>query len=154
MSGTKFTTTPALGRVSQKLERLRKRLANFKQPYQQAAVFLDQWVQHNFRTEGGKYKGWKPFSPVTLRMISANDPGRMPPKLLQKTGRLRQSFLPFHTRRNAGIGSQLPYSKEHDEGEGRIPQRKILPTDKLVKPDMAKILRGHITMSAKAEGLK
>lgn len=140
----KIDDKQAVERAKARLEKARKKIGDFGGPYARAAVFLDQWVQHNFKSEGGKVGGWAPFSPVTLRIIEGSDPGRMPAKLLQKTGQLRASFLPFATKRNAGIRSELPYARKHHEGEGRLPERRLLPYRREVIKDVRAIMRDHV----------
>lgn len=146
---TKLTVQPPLDKVRRDVDDRRKQLADFRTPYARSAVFLDQWVQRNFRTEGGKVGGWKPFSPVTLAQIAQSDPGRQPAKLLQRTGRLRSSFLPFAENRDAGIGSNLYYAKPHHEGKGRLPKRQMLPTRELVAKDIRRIFVTHVQDSVK-----
>lgn len=136
---------PPIEELKRTVEERRRELANFRTPYTRASTFLDQWVQRNFQTEGGKVGGWEPFSPVTLEQIARQDPGRQPAKLLQKTGRLRITFLPFVEDDNAGIGTELPYSKGHHEGEGRLPKRQLLPTKDLVMADIRRIFKNYTT---------
>jgi phage gpG-like protein len=121
--------------VKPTLEELRKRLAkkraavtDLRTPYARAAVLLDQWVQRNFKTEGGKVGGWAPFAKNKdgVPIVELRDPGRAPAKLLQRTGRLRASFNPMANKKQAGIGSDLPYAKTHHEGIG-VPERQLLP---------------------------
>ena len=133
--------TPTLDEVKRSVEARRKQLANFKTPYSRAAVFLDQWVQRNFKSQGDKFGGWKPFAQTTIEYMAKYDPGRAPAKLLQKTGRLRISFQPFASDDDAGIGTKLPYSKIHEKGSGRIPARPMLPTQQLVMADIRHIFK-------------
>ena len=56
--------------------------------------------------------------------------------------------MPFHSARNAGIGSKLPYSESHDRGNEDInlPQRRILPehTDEDVVDGLKLIYDKHV----------
>lgn len=121
--------------VKPTIEELRKRLAkkraavtDLRTPYARAAVLLDQWVQKNFKTEGGKVGGWQPFAKNKegIPIVELREPDRAPAKLLQRTGRLRSSFVPMANKKQAGIGSDLPYAKSHHEGIGP-PERQLLP---------------------------
>lgn len=105
------------------------------------AVFLDQWVQKNFRSEGGNVGKWAPFAPATLHYIELYDPKRMPAKLLQKTGHLRASFLPFTRKDSAGIGSDLPYSKPQND------RRRMLPKTKEILPNIRQLVVSHVKQS-------
>jgi len=133
-------------------------------PHARIAVFLDGWVQRNFKTEGGKVGGWKPFK--NGGRVSANETKGSESfqsyvgfksgggfvadgfldrsaKLLQDTGRLKLSVIPFSSKANAGIGSDLPYSKPHNEGKG-VPKRRILPVFGEVKSDVERIYAGFV----------
>lgn len=148
MAGSiKFETKPTLEVVVKRLEERRKKMADMRAPYARAATFLDQWVQKNIKTEGGNVGGWAPFADSTLEAIDKYDPNRAPPKLLQKTGRLRQSFLPFASNRDGGIGSDLPYAKMHHEGTGNAPARRLLPKRKEVLPDIRRVMQEHVKES-------
>lgn len=146
----RFLVKPTFDKVRKTAQRKYARLKNLSVPYKRASVYLHGWVIANFKTEGGKVGGWAPFSPITLIMIERHDPGRVPAKLLQKTGALRQSFVPFATNRNAGVGSNIPYSKKHEEGQGRIPARRMLPRKPEVTKDIRTILSDHVKVSVRA----
>ena len=105
-------------------------------PNKKSAIYLDQWVQQNFRTQGGKVGGWLPIHREGM--------------ILQDTGRLRASFEPFYNQFNAGIGSDLPYSKVHEFGTNRIAQRRILPRHHEVDADLFKIYDQHVRRLTRA----
>jgi len=107
-------------------------------------------------TEGGR---WKELAPSTvlaryrksagakrratvkagLRLgLSGSDIGGLSGlvfRILQDTGHLRQSFEPFSDEDEAGVGARasfgVNYATVHEEGseDGRIPQRKMLPSE-------------------------
>ena len=138
---TKVTPDPK--KVQRELDRARRELANLETPNRQAAAFLDRWVQRNFKTEGQLVGGWKPFARGGRR-------GDTTAKLLQDTGRLRLSFLPFADRRTAGVGSRLPYSVVHQRGLRGVPQRRVLPEAREVREDLRKIYGHHVRVSVVA----
>lgn len=117
----------------------REELANMSTLTAQLAVFLDRWVQLNFRGQGARVGGWEPFSPDNSRL--REDPAA---KLLQDTGRLRASMMPFSTSTEAGIGSALPYARPHHEGTRRLPERRLLPLVHEVEGDVMEIVRDHV----------
>jgi len=139
--GTTVTIKPSRKAIEKSLEKSRKKLKKQTGPYKKVSVSLDQWVQKNFKTEGKKVGGWKSFSENNKRWLSDRSA-----KLLQDTGRLRSSFRPFATLRNAGIGSFLKYSKPHNEGLGYLPKRQMLPDkdDKEILEKINKIWPKHI----------
>ena len=122
------------------------KLQDTKTPFKKISIFLDNWVQKNFKTQGQMVGGWEPFK-IGGRWIKGKglDTGA---KLLQDTGRLRASFLPFASKNDAGIGSDLPYSKIHQEGKG-VPKRRVLPQKGEVFDDAKKILENHVIKSIK-----
>ena len=113
-----------------RLQRRLNQIADLDVPNKKAAIFLDQWVQKNFQTEGGMVGGWRGISRA----------GR----ILQDTGRLRNSFVPFADANDAGIGSELDYSEHHDKGTATIPQRRILPRHGDVDKDLFNIYNKHV----------
>ena len=138
--GVSVTISPSRSAIAKSVKAAEKDLKNQRGPYKKASLLLDQWVQQNFKTEGGKVGGWKSFDRMNRRWLA--DPSA---KLLQDTGRLRSTFRPFASTRNAGIGSFLKYSKPHDQGTRHIPQRRILPEKyREVKPIVETVWNKHI----------
>ena len=137
--GVQVTMSPTPSEMKAMLNTARKGLSS-KKPYQKVAALLDRWVQKNFQKEGrlSTKSGWAKFSEFNSRKIK--DPKA---KLLQDTGRLRSSFIPFYSLLTAGIGSGLDYSIKHEEGKDGLAKRKMLPTKKQVWPDVKKALNTH-----------
>lgn len=150
---TQVVVKPPLEKLKKRHQKMLKRLRDLKTPMKKVSIYLDKWVQDNFRTQGGKVGKWEPFlyggRLVTKKGAKAQsvqgrhyiDPSA---KLLQHTGRLKASYLPFATNHNAGIGSDLPYSKKHEEGEDGLPVRRMLPKQSEVIDDTRKILEKHM----------
>lgn len=131
-----------LQELHERLKTARKEVTNLKHPHGRAAVFLDRWVQRNFKTEGGKVQGWEPFAAGGRK--KKGKPLDTTAQLLQDEGILRASFLPFANRRNAGIGSDLPYAEPHEEGWGHLPQRRMLPKEREVQADIVDIFEAFV----------
>lgn len=121
---------PIRGSSKRAQKQLRKMAAKIKNPQsvnRKIAVWLLRWVNQNFRSEGARVGGWKPFK----------HGGRMHPsgsidtsaKLLQDTGTLRASFQMFYSRTTAGVGSNLRYSLSHEMGlpHVKLPARHMIP---------------------------
>lgn len=123
------------------LRERREALQDMRRPMARVATYLDRWVQENFRTEGDKVGGWRP-----LKAGGRHGPGGFDPtaKILQDTGRLRASFKPFAHATNAGIGTDLPYAKKHEEGEDGLPKRRMLMRRGEVLEDARKILNQFV----------
>ena len=139
-NGVKFS--PSVKEVKLKYVKAMKKVRKFDGLMKQISVWLDTWTQRNFRTEGGKVGGWAPFvHGGRVRKEKGKKAGLAQSitnkafvdgtaKLLQDSGRLRASFLPFADSKKAGIGSDLPYAEPHQEGGDPWPvKRKIVPED-------------------------
>lgn len=120
--------------VLTRLSRMKRKMQDMSTAHKKISIMLDRWVQLNFKTQGGKVGGWAP--------IQRNG------AILQDTGRLRMSFLPFADSKDAGIGSELPYSKVHEEGIG-VTKRRILPELREVKKDIVAAYNEHIRKAVK-----
>lgn len=116
--------------------KIRENLSDLDEPMAKVAILLDRWVQKNFKGEGDKAGGWDKFAKQKYgpnkgergRWVGKGKDRKFDTsaKLLQDTGRLRASFKPFHSKNNAGIGSKLEYSINHEKGIG-VPVRRMLP---------------------------
>lgn len=156
---------PVLDTLKAKLAAARDGLKNDGPAMRQVAVYLDQWVQRNFKGQGSNVGNWVPFtyggrlalkdaskSKAKKKMMQANAQSidghrwiNTSAQLLQDTGALRLSFLPFVRKGLAGIGSDLPYSKPHEDGEG-VPQRRMLPKNAEVETPVFSILENFVTV--------
>lgn len=141
-----FEIKPTVEELKKRHERKLSELKDMKKAYAKVASYLDRWVQTNFKTEGGKVGGWIPFA-LGGRWVKGKGLDTSA-KLLQDTGRLKASFLPFSFKNNAGIGSNVEYSKKHEEGDG-VPERRILPVKKEVINDTKKILDSEVARITK-----
>lgn len=129
-------------RIQAELRQRIEKLKNLREPNQKVAIILDRWVQRNFKTEGGHVGGWTPFKrggrPLPGGGIDTTA------KLLQDTGALRLSFRMFWDSKQAGIGSRLKYSKPHEEGTSRLPQRRMLPAERDVIRPILRVYNRHV----------
>lgn len=141
---TKVTVSPEtkrqLKKAKKQLDEARREVGDLTTPNRQGATLLDQWVQRNFKTEGGNVGGWAPFKYGGRLTTTGVDTSA---KLLQDTGRGRLSYLPFADKKKAGIGTELQYMKEHDEGIG-VSQRRTLPEPNEVRKDLREIYGQHV----------
>jgi phage gpG-like protein len=135
--------------AQRKLSKAHNSAKQFERAHKKIAVKLDRWVQLNFRSQGQTLGSdrWPSFARggriVTKKGGSYLDESA---KLLQDTGRLRGSFQPFWSRKTAGIGSDLSYSKQHQEGNEskNLPARRMLPKFKEVRRDIIETYEWHI----------
>lgn len=87
----------------------------------------------HFSTESGPDGPWKPWSDRYQAFMA--DIGKSGNKILQDTGRLRNSFKPTNVRstsegllwfNDAKLPNGYPYAFAHDVGYGRVPQRQFM----------------------------
>jgi len=130
--------------VKRKFERLISRVSNTGVLMKKISIFLDQWTQQNFDTEGGHVGGWKPLKAGGRKLKGKFDPMA---KILRDTSELSKSFKPFSSKTNAGIGSDLPYAPTHEHGKGAVPQRRMLPKGPDVMDEVLKKAEAHVKKS-------
>ncbi len=97
------------------------------------SIFVFQDIINHFEKESGPNGKWKAWSKTYAEHMESIGKGGN--KILQDSGRLRQSFTPGQWRmRPAGIEwynpaktkSGFPYAAAHDEGGGKLPQRRFM----------------------------
>jgi hypothetical protein len=151
--------TPSIKKVREDFAKRQQNFSDFLPVYKKAAILFDQWVQNNFQDEGASLGAdrWPDFKyggrvnddgkgtpiqiPVPWGVIDAFvDPSAM---LLQKSSRLKMSFLPFASKDDAGIGSHLLYSEAHNDGLGFMPERRMLPKEADVHDKVEDLLHAH-----------
>lgn len=150
------TGKESLDAAKAKIAQARARLKDSHPVMMRVSVYLDQWVQRNFKSEGGNVGSWTPFKYggriTTKAKATGKSDGRYinaSAKLLQDAGHLRISFLPGVREGEAYIGSDLPYSRYHEEGTAKLPQRRMLPNQDDVKGQVSTIFDNWIVASLK-----
>jgi phage gpG-like protein len=139
------------------LSRNVKQVTDMQKPYVNAvSVIVFQDIMDHFEKEKGPTGKWKSWSSIyASRMAKVGKGGN---KILQDTGRLRNSFLPTNWRvKSDGIewynpattNNGFPYAKAHDEGSGSLPARTFMW---LSDKSMDKI--GRLTAAWMASGKK
>lgn len=97
------------------------------------SLFVFQDIINHFEKEQGPSGKWKAWSKVYAEHMETIGKGGN--KILQDSGRLRQSFTPGQWRkRPAGIEwynpaktkGGFPYAAAHDEGGPKLPQRRFM----------------------------
>lgn len=97
------------------------------------SIFVFQDVVDHFKKEEGPDAAWKVWSDTYAEHMARI--GRSGNKILQFNGRLRNTFKRTNYRKtseglewfnNAKTASGYPYAAGHDEGDGKLPQRKFM----------------------------
>lgn len=140
-----FKVKPTLDALKKRHDAALAALKKTEVAMRKVSIMLDQWVQRNFKGEGSLVGGWAPFVHGGRVTRARGGPAIVDTsaKLLQDTGRLRSSYVPFSSRNNAGIGSDLPYAENHNEGLGPLPARRMVPEEPEVLTKIEEILEQH-----------
>lgn len=123
--------------VKEFLSQLDSRLKKIKNGFAQYAGLLSaivyQDIIKHFEEEQGSGGPWEKWSTFYMEQMKLeNKSGN---KILQDTGRLRNSFTPQKYRKtsagllwynNAKTKSGFPYAAAHDEGGSRLPKRDFM----------------------------
>ncbi len=108
-----------------------------------AIVFKD--ILQHFKSEEGEDGPWKQWS--DLYRAQLEKAGRGGNKILQYSGKLRQSFKPSNVKatseslswyNNAQTKSGFPYAAAHNEGGGILPKRDFMWLSDTAAEDMSK----------------
>ncbi len=111
-----------INRLNKKLDRLNYEIRNPLEPHREASIALYGKVLRTFDKQNAEFGGWKPLAPRTV--IEKARIGKEVP--LVRSGHLRQGFVPFFSKDNAGVRNAVTYAQAHQEGTGRIPARNML----------------------------
>jgi phage gpG-like protein len=113
-----------------------KRAGNSEVPNRQIAAQIQRHVLRQFDTGGRAYpvrgNPWPrtPTGDLAPRTWAHRQKIKKTGPPLSVTGWLKQSYLPFSSRTEAGIRSRVTaYATFHETGGKHLPQRSVLPTD-------------------------
>jgi phage gpG-like protein len=146
------------------LEKKQSALEHRGNVFHQAVIVTDRWVQKNFQTEGQMAypgAGWQKLAASTIagrlgqRRVkeAAKKKGKEPStatlKILQQSGWLRSKWKHFWNDKIAIIQSGVSYGIYHDSDapRKRLPERKILPTEKQIMPELMKLFGAFVKTS-------
>lgn len=143
-----FSSKPEMASIKKKLQDKGKRIGDLLPVHKKVSVYLDGWVQKNFKTEGGNLKDgkWPRFKAGGRRVAGRLDSSA---KLLQDTGALRSSHLPFYDKKNAGIGSNMKHAAPHNKGLGHLPMRRTIPKIAEISSSVLTIFDNHVKKQVK-----
>lgn len=129
-----------LATIQRRMRQRSIRMKNMRPANLAAATEIRKWVDKNFQAQGSLHDDprlkWKELSQSTIK---ARRKGKKPGnKILQDTGRLKNSFEISANDRFGTVKNRVNYSVVHEEGTRKIPQRKIFPeikqAEKIVRP--------------------
>lgn len=133
------------------MARRAERLSRLRTANLAAIIQVDKWVQKNFKQEGSLSGGGSPWKPLAPSTLAGRRKGRGvgSAKILQDKGQLKTRWKHTATARTAVLQSGVPYGDYHDRGTGTIPKRKILPTQRMVKPILKRIYKAFLKKGLK-----
>lgn len=114
-----------------------------------AVVFQD--IMDHFEKEQGPEGPWSPWSSSYRKYMDMRGKGGN--RILQDTGRLRQSFMPTNYRKvgegilwynPARTKSGFPYAYAHDEGGPKLPARSFMWTSDDASEKIADVTLAYI----------
>jgi phage gpG-like protein len=143
-----------LKQINKRLRRVHRDIGDPTKFYKMTIIAIDRWIQKNFEEEGAMAypgAGWKPLAPTTVwaRQKGWGDYVAQPdPKILQNKGQLKTRWKMNWNKKQGAIWSGVEYGEFHDQGEpvrrgkksGNIPQRKIIPTEKMIEGMLRKLI--------------
>lgn len=109
-----------------------KRLADPTPANKAAVITYEGWVKKNFIAKGGlhdgKYKNWKPVSNKYAKWKKSKN--KNPANILRLSNGMMRDWFRYADKKKGVLKSAKWYSSLHENGEGRMPQRKIFPSRK------------------------
>ena len=130
-----------------KLEKDLKRLVPEAQKkfFKLAAVAIYKDVIGHFEKERGPDGKWKRFKWPDGKIRNTRPTKRGGNKMLQDTGRLKGSIVPFVESGAAGARTNLEYAGFHNDGTSKIPKREFAYVDDATMTKLEDYLAQAIT---------
>lgn len=134
--------------------------------HQRFGIQALRWIDKNFQAEGGLLSDgkWKPLADSTVRgrrrgkrkIKTQAQRRRYRARILQDTGRLRQSFTMRATNSSVTVGTAVPYAVYHESDAPRkvLPRRRMLPKFEELAPQLLVTAANYIEeLKRRGEGL-
>lgn len=103
-------STTGTDELTRHFRQIQKKVKNHKVLYKRIGIKILRYVNDNFKAEGKESK-WKKLSKLTIQARRKKSS-----KILQDTGKLKQSYTYKVGRRSVKIGSPLKIAKHHEFG--------------------------------------
>lgn len=139
--------TRNIQRLANRLARFGRRLQDRTAANREISQVAYQFVIRNFDTGGRLVGGWAPLAESTReekRRIGKEKP-------LIRSAQLRNSFVPFFDRENAGVRTELFYATFHHEGTSRIPTRRLVQNKEEILKAAIPIYKKFVERQAREE---
>lgn len=144
--------TANVTKVRAGLTRFMREMGNREPTNRRLALLFTTWVQRNFATGGTlQTPVWAPLEESTRREKERKGYSPLP---LTRTGELRGSFYPVFDKNTAGVRSDSPIAKYHQDGTKHMKRRALLPPEKYVREQTVNAYGLLMENSLKRSGLK
>lgn len=110
-------------KLNKAIRDLIRKIKNPIKVFAEAKLIIFQDVMRHFQKQEGPDGKWKPLKLATLKRRRQAGRGA---KILQDTGRLKNSISGIASSRGAEVGTNMVYARTHQKGRGNIPQRQFL----------------------------
>jgi phage gpG-like protein len=128
---------------SEAMNRRKKKLEKRESTNKKVIVYVDKWIQDNFKEQGAKAEGskWQDLAPSTI--LARQKIGKGPTPILEIDGTLKTRWKHLYDKDSAIIQSGVDYGIYHDSDKPRkkLPQRKIVPRRENVIDGIRKIYK-------------
>ena len=128
-----------------KFKRLARKTSNRRTLFNRIGVKVLNEIDATFKEETHEGEPWTPLKASTI----ASRRGSGLARILQDTGTLKRSFVMGATSNLVRIGTPIIYAPPHQEGEGNIPKRPMIPSEKRGLEIAIKTANGYIKESIK-----
>lgn len=116
-----------INELNKYLQSIKKEIQNPLKFHKQSSVIMLTDIHNHFSKEQSPTGKWKALSPITIFRRRGGGQSKSA-KILQDTGRLRNSIVNAFSSKGAEVGTNVEYGKYHDSDKPRtkLPQRKFL----------------------------
>lgn len=134
---------PGTKALQSKFKRLANRTSNKLALFNRIGVKVLNEIDKTFKEETHEGEPWAPLQSSTI----ARRRGGGLARILQDTGTLKRSWVMDATPNLVRIGTPIIYAPPHQEGEGSLPERPMIPSEKRGLEIAVKTAGGYIKES-------
>lgn len=131
-------------KINALLENINVKLNDLKEPISESIDYMEDQVQENFKSEGGKITNkWQALNPAYAEAKKKRY-GNKP--ILEATGKMKNSFKKLSTSTYGRIWNSTSYFKYHQSNKSRskLPRRPMLNIKRANQTEIYKIFNKYI----------
>ena len=135
--------------ILDKLKKIEQNIKNDRAMFTKMAVWAFKDVQDHFQKESGSSGRWPSLSQATIKSRRQGKKAGRSPRMLQDTGRLKNSLLPTTGKTRfipdgVILYTDLVYASAHNFGTDKIPQREFMWLSNEAKRQIIEVVRKHV----------